>query len=519
MNNRTRGWRHAVIAVPLALLCLPGCGSDDKNDDRNDDRQPDLPAAKFEPGPCPTNRIDPEVEEVLKNARCGTLVVPTSRTDPSKGTVRNAVAIVPAVAKDPAADPILWVDGGPGASAISRAPDLVTAGLNRDRDLILMSQRGNIHSEPSLTCVEIDRFNAEAISKGTDGPEAEKLRGKAVSECRDRLVKAGVDLSAFNTTESAADLDDLRTALDIPKWNVIGHSYGSQIARTYMQKYPYAIRSVVLDGIVPANAVSFGLLWRATGEGFNNLVKACAAQPDCNAAYPDLGGKFNRVVGEAAEKPTTTTVTLDDGEQVRVVIDVSTLVSWLVYASHTAPDAPAVIHALAQGDPQPFAEQWAPRVSPEGFEIFSWGLLNSVTCAEWERGEEEEIREGREAFPEFPSSAWQNVPQVPFHHRVDCGIWDVPAAPDSLRDPAKSDVPTLVLSGSFDAQTAAGNGEIVAETLTNAVVETIPYAAHMTFYDSACSADLIVAFTDNPDPVALDASCIDQIEPPKFNVK
>ena len=438
---------------------------------------------------------------MLKDARCGTLVAPTSRTDSSKGTIRNAVAILPAVEKkDPAAEPILYVHGGPGGSAIGEAAELVKAGLNRDRDLILMSQRGNIHSEPSLACVEIDRFNAQAVSTGTDGPEAERLRGEAVMACRDRLVDAGVDLSAFNTTESAADLDDLRTALDIPKWNVIGHSYGVQLTGTYMHKYPDAIRTVVLDGVVPANAVSFGLLWRATGEGFHNLVEACAAEPACNEAYPDLGENFSRVVREAATKPITTTVTLDDGKQVQVVLDVSTLVSWLVFASHTAPDAPAVIHALAQGDPQPIAEQIAPRVNPEGFESFSWGLLNSVTCAEWERGEDEEIREGREAFPDFPASAWPNVPQVPFHHRVDCGIWDVPAAPDSLRDPAKSDIPTLVLSGSFDAQTAARNGEVVAETLSNAVVETIPYAAHGTFFESTCSADLIVTFINNPDP-------------------
>ena len=35
----------------------------------------------------------------------------------------------------------------------------------------------------------------------------------AVRACRTRLVSAGYDLSAYNTTENAADIADLRTAV------------------------------------------------------------------------------------------------------------------------------------------------------------------------------------------------------------------------------------------------------------------------------------------------------------------
>ncbi len=498
-----------VLAAAGMLACLVGATASGQG--------VSLEPARFEPGPCPTKQVDPNVAEVLSGARCGVLIVPENRTVSGGRTIRNSVAIVPAASPTPAPDPIVYVHGGPGSSAILEAGELVAvANMNRDRDLILMSQRGNLHSEPDLTCRAVDRFNARAVSLGLDSPKTKRLRRQATRTCRRDALEQGADLAAYNTTESAADLEDLRTTLGIPVWNVVGHSYGTQLTQTYMRIYPAAIRAVVLDGVVPADQASYGLLWRAVGEGFHALVRACNAQRACRRAHPKLGRTFNRLVREAASDPVTTRVKTDAGKRVKVVLDASTLVSWLVVASHLSSGAPAALDALADGRPRPLAEQWAlPRLNPAGFEHFSWGLLNSATCAEWSEGRREEVGEGRRAFPRFPSSVWPRVPQVPFH-RSDCRIWGVPKASPTLRQPTVSDIPTLILNGSFDAQTAASNGAHVAGSLSNSTNVIIRGAAHGTFFASPCAAGLITSFFD--DPAALDTTCVADVKPPKFSV-
>ncbi|MFC6984253.1 hypothetical protein [Streptomyces cirratus] len=178
------------------------------------------------PGACPK---PPEPVEALAKARCGTLEVPENRSRPGGRTIKLAVARIPAVAHQPAADPVVFMAGGPGADTFDDIPFLIGSGLNKDRELIVMAQRGNLYDQPNLACPEVDRFNAQAVGLGYDSQQAEQLMLKAVKDCRARLTAGGVDLSAYNTTENAADFADLRTALGIPG----GTSTGTPTAATW----------------------------------------------------------------------------------------------------------------------------------------------------------------------------------------------------------------------------------------------------------------------------------------------
>ena len=52
------------------------------------------------------------------------------------------------------------MSGGPGSDAISQAQILVAVGLNQNREVIIMNQRGNNDTQPLLTCPEIDQFTS-----------------------------------------------------------------------------------------------------------------------------------------------------------------------------------------------------------------------------------------------------------------------------------------------------------------------------------------------------------------------
>jgi pimeloyl-ACP methyl ester carboxylesterase len=472
--------------------------------------------AHFVPGPCPRT-ADPV--PALKTARCGTLTVPENRARPKGRKITLGVAIVPAVRSRPAADPIVWFAGGPGDDAVSEIPMAIAGGLNRDRDVIFMSQRGTYSADPALTCPNIDKFNARAVGLVYNAPSTGRLHVQATRACREKLVSRGADLSAYNGTESAADYADLRKALGIRKWNVFGISYGTDLALLYMRLHPKGIRSVGIDGVLPPSLAGGGVTWKAAREGFDGLFRACAQQRACNSRYPHLKATFERLVLKLDARPVTTTVTVPGRPApVKVVLDGAALLTWLTSATHVAAGVPRSIDELAHGNPRRIAEQWAGgKLSPQAMGRVSHGLEYGVFCSEWTPYESQAdvIRAGRRVFPSFPRSLLANAPQLPFLH-ADCRAWHVPAAPRSVRKVTRSDIPTLVLSGGFDAQTAPSNGAYVARTLSRSTAVTVPYVAHVTFAGSPCAQAITASFFATP--TAPRTGCLAGVKPPRFEI-
>src|SRR5262249_41959139 len=96
------------------------------------------PTVRFETSACPQT---PAPIPALETARCGRLTVPENRKQPNGRTISLSVAIIPSVSRNPKPDPIVWLAGGPGDDAIVEIPMALAGHLNRDRDVIFMSQR------------------------------------------------------------------------------------------------------------------------------------------------------------------------------------------------------------------------------------------------------------------------------------------------------------------------------------------------------------------------------------------
>ncbi|PSJ28492.1 transporter [Streptosporangium nondiastaticum] len=470
--------------------------------------------ARFVPGPCPKT-ADPV--PALGKARCGTLTVPENRARRNSRTITLGVAVLRAATSTPKPDPVVWLAGGPGDDAVGEAQMAIDGGLNRDRDVILMSQRGTYAADPALTCPNIDEFNAGAVGLVYDAPSTGRLHVKATRTCREQLVSRGADLSAYNDTESAADYADLRKALGIGQWNVFGISYGTHLALIYMRQHPQGIRSVGIDGILPPSRAGSALTWSSARQGFDGLFKACARQPACNRRYPHLSATFDRLVRRLEAHPVTTTVTVPGRPgPVKVVLDGGALVNWMTSATHVAPGVPRSLDELDHGRPQRIAEQWAGgKLSPQAIGRTAHGLAYGVFCSEWVPYESraEAIRGGRAAFPSFPRSVLAQAPQLTFL-RPDCRVWNVPAAPRSIRKVTRSNIPTLALSGGFDSQTGAANGPYVARTLSRATVVTVPYEPHVVFATSRCAQEITTSFFNNP--TAPKTACLTTLKPPRF---
>ncbi|AZM87992.1 alpha/beta fold hydrolase [Streptomyces sp. W1SF4] len=514
----TKHTLHAAAAT-AALACLPALGPAQGTTAGAPAQpagagRPAAPSARFVPGPCPKT---PEPVEALSTARCGYLEVPENRARPDGRTIRLAVAVIRSVRADPAPDPVVFMAGGPGADTFDDIPFLIGSGLNKDRELIVMAQRGNLHDQPNLACPEVDRANEKTVAFGWDAPEARQLLLKAFKECRERLTADGTDLSAYNTTENAADFADLRTALGIAQWNVYGYSYGSNLGLTYLRLHPEGIRALAVDSLSPPQVTILPWGWRSAREGLDAVLGACAAQPACKSRYPGLDETLDAQVAELEANP----LTLDarppgEGKPVKVVLDGGTLLNTMVGSNVKPVDIPAALEELGRGDPRRFAQGRAKdSVQPTG--LVAHGLTQSVACAEWVPGtsEPDVLAAGREAFPGWPRTVLAQTPQLPFEYEV-CKVWNVADNAARHRVATVSSVPALVISGTFDMKTGASYAKDASRTLSRSTSVLIPGIGHWVVPQSKCAQQVLASFLARP--AAPDTGCVAGLAPAPFTI-
>lgn len=449
-----------AIAPFLVLTCaLVGC-----NSGTSVTPAPTASASSFVQGPCPQT---PEPIPQLKGARCGRLFVPEDRRHPNGKTISLSVAIIRAETAQPKSDPIVWVAGGPGDDAITEIPWALSGKLNADRDVIFMSQRGTYTADPKLTCDVVDRWAAETLNMPYDAPATGEAYAVAVRQCRQEISARTSDLGAYNTIESSDDMEALRIALHVKKWNLYGISYGTDLSLTYMRMHPGGIRSVGIDGIFPPPIAGGVAAWPSASEGINAVFKECDAQTACHRRYGNIAATFQRLVNQYEASPESVSVAVPGHTgKVRVMISGGMLLQWAVSpGTHLAATMPASIDALAHGNPEPIASLWAaPKLNPAGIGVLSNGLFYGVSCGEWVPYETAQavLNAGKKAFPMFSESIWSNAPNLPFM-RQNCAVWNVPSVTPQVRGVTRSTIPTLVVSAQYDAQTAASFGAYVAQ--------------------------------------------------------
>ena len=499
-----------VVAADVAA-----CGGN-----AGDEKAPVNPS--YEAAPCPSPNFPGVPDADLgTNYTCGYLTVPENRSHPDGRQIRLLVARVKAVSENPAADPIVYLAGGPGGAGTLAAPGAVAGGMNANRDVIFVNPRGTVHSDPFLSCPEIDEFNSKSVGLVFAEPSTAELDTAAVAACRERLAPTGVDFAAYDSLENAADMADLRVALGIKEWNLYGVSYGSDLAQQILRDHPEGIRSVVLDSVVPTTINIVDRWWEAPASGLAAMAQACKDQPACAAAYPDLVGVFTKTVDALNRTPARVTVADPAGRPVAVTVDgfklVPLILDWSRDSARVA-DIPRMIFDAAHGDVTLAAQGIAASgdVPPEQRGIAGSGLAFGAYCQEmanWTTPEQA-LAAARKTMPGLPDTVLRVTPTGSYIFD-ECGAW-VPGRSDpAARRPASTDLPTLILSGTFDSSTAPAWIDDVIAGFPNAVVLHFPGSGHGVLPPSACAQSIMTAFLDHPG-TDVDRSCISSVRMPNL---
>lgn len=284
----------------------------------------------FEPARCPMPIPGDTVVD------CGYLTVPERHENPDGQQIELAVAIVRATDPNPRPDPVVYLEGGPGGSALWGLEGWLDIPLLESRDLILVDQRGTGYSIPGLFC---DVYEYDFDPETVETVEYE-------TACAEAFTADGIDLGAYNSAQSAQDIVMLVEALGYDQVNLYGISYGTRLALTVLRDQPQIVRAAILDSPYPPNIDGYEMQALNGFNAIEAMFAACKAEVSCALAFPDLRDRFYAWV----ESGDTVLSDFGDGEERVDGYQVISVLFDVLYDSAAIPYVPLALENLLNND-------------------------------------------------------------------------------------------------------------------------------------------------------------------------
>ena len=462
-------------------------------------------AGAFQPAPCVLEGV-PAGFEQKHGVVCGWVTVAREHGATDGKAIRLWTARVRATGTDRREDPILYINGGPGVATVDEIlPYLdeskTMALLRQGREVILFDQRGSGRSEEAL-CPDLAK-SLNAIERAGLTPADEDSRSRAeYIKCRAALQQKGLDLEAYTTSATVSDIDSIRRAFGIAKWNLAAISYGSLVALHAMRTAPETIRSVILNSPYPPNSVTWAEQASSAAAAYTAIGRECSSQPKCRARFGEIVPKLEATLARLERSPLKDGKNLINGRQFASAL-------WpLAVRSSTVKLVPLAIDRAHSGDNETIKKMVAMFAGGDSFGGFSPEQTFAINCHESGRTTEWFAR-ARALYPSLVSAApddgWDNL----------CEAFRPGFADPSFFAPVASAIPTLIYAGSLDPATPTVDAYQAMRFLTRATLVEVRGAAHGPIVADECTRGIATAFL--LDPMAEpDRSCMAKREPIQF---
>ena len=368
---------------------------------------------------------------------------------------------------------------------------------------MFVDQRGTGRSAP-LTCDDDQR---SSLAQQLDPAR----RNTLLRQCLAQLQKLPYgDVRFFSTSLAMQDVDAVRAALDAPRINLLGGSYGTRAALEYLRQFPQHVRRVIIDGVAPPDTALPASVSSDSQAAFNALLAFCEQDAPCQKTYPQLRTAWANLL---AQMPQTVTLT----HPMTGVPERITLTREMVLGSVRGPlYTPALTSALPYAISQAQQGRYdallglSNALVSKPSDRLAIGMHFSVLCTEdMPRLAASTDRPGADFGAEF-SQLYTDT----------CAYWPRGTVAEAYYKVPVSNAPVLVLSGGLDPVTPVRHGTRIAQALgSKAQHVVVPNAGHgvMTL---DCMRDVLFRFIDTQDDAqatAVDATCAKSIpRPPAF---
>lgn len=436
-------------------------------------------------------------------AFCTPFQVPENRADPGGRRIDLRVALIRSDAPAADRDLVVYLAGGPGESAIDTWPEVAAAfaPLVKHHHILLVDQRGTGGSN-ALTCpgANGDDGRGDKVDVEFDVDEARKQTRECLA-----AIERRADPRYYTTTVAVEDLEAVRRALGSPKLDLVGVSYGTRFAQQYVMRHPQAVRSVVLDSVVPNPLV--------LGEDFaGNLDAAlkadfalCTKEPACAKAFGDPWASLVLLRDRLRATPQAwdyrDPVTFEPKHLRLDEAGLARLVRFFAYTPESAALLPLSIAEGLRGNFTPLAGQERLLTGDLG-DLRSNAMQLSVACSE---------------DADLLTDRAQDAGTILGTRLVDllrtaCAIWPRGTRPADFHSPLTTATPVLILEGQVDPVTPPRYGEEVLKGLSDGRLLIARGQGHNVI-GRGCIPRLVREFVDKLDPRTLDASCVDALGP------
>jgi pimeloyl-ACP methyl ester carboxylesterase len=242
------------------------------------------------------------------------------------------------------------------------------------------------------------------------------------------------------------------------------------------------IRSVILDSVYPLQVDLYAERAADAQRALQAIFSACAADATCNADYANLEERFYALIEGLDAEPVTIQVTNPvTGEQQDVVVNGNRAIETFYRASYYSEwiaVIPRMIHEMEAG----------------GFDLFAGAMENLFWLAYGiDQGAYFSVQCSEEAFFSSPEA-------------VDADLAE--------NQPVKSDVPTLILAGSYDPITPPAWSLAVAGDLENAAYFEFS-GGHGVLFDHECARVLAGDFVEDPSRMP-SPTCLGELQELRF---
>jgi pimeloyl-ACP methyl ester carboxylesterase len=354
--------------------------------------------------------------------------------------------------------------GGPGDSGVTAVLGLARQGglaLSElfTADVVGIDQRGTGRSLPNLASPAPYDLPFDRPGSPQEWlPRIERASREVGAAFRAR----GIHLEAYNTRESADDVDDVRRALGYETLTLWGRSYGSHLALATVARHPAIVNRLIL--VSPEGPDHTWKLPSQVDAVIHRLGERGAA---------DLAAHIRQVLERLAAQPATVSVRNPLNGQPATVVLGAFDVQWIT--AHALGDPrliatlPSAYRQMAQGNFEAIAQVALVRRSQAGVQSAMKHMMDLSSGAS--TGRRRRIAdESRHTllgnainFPDmYVADAWAPV--------TDLG--------EEFRQPVRSTVPTLIFVGDLDPRTPLENGRDIAATLPAARVVVLENATH-----------------------------------------
>jgi pimeloyl-ACP methyl ester carboxylesterase len=430
------------------------------------------------------------------DALCGIYEVWEDREAKAGRRIGLRVVVLPALSANPLPDPVFYLSGGPGAAATTVTGYLAGNPLRQERDLVFVDQRGT--GEPDrLVCRLTDRDDDLQSHFGDVYPP------DAVRRCRDELGKK-YDLTRYTTTAAVDDFDEVCAWLGYDKVNLVGSSYGTRTAQTWLRRHPESVRTVTLWGVVPMDepiSLSFA---ESTQRSLDLLLGWCEEDAACRAKFPGVRKDFQAVMDRLSQGPVEVELAHPGtGQATRIRLSrdvVADGIRLLLYSNESAAALPLFLRQAAAGDWKPFVQTVvAMKLGVEP--ILARGLSFSVLCSE-DIPSIDPAEVSRRIAGSFLGDYWIR------RQTAACALWPHARIDPAQREPIRSDLPVLLINGELDPVTPPDFGRRASQYLTQSLHLVEPYASHEQI--PPCADGIANEFLHRGTIQGLDTSCLSQ---------